>query len=153
MGHHLVRNLRDSDVNGIFYWMILDVEANMLQYHTIHIYIYRYIYLLYLIYLCNILKRYLFDFIGECRYHNCCCFSYHLFIQVYITYIYIYAYFIHICTCGIDELLRSLLSDTPSLSCLFAQILLLSAVSSPNYCSQLQSCLSYLLAHNTAWDP
>ena len=115
----------------------------MLQYHTIPIYIYRYIYYLYLIYLCNILKRYLFDFIGECRYHNCCCFSYHLFIQVYKhIYIYIYAYFIHICTCGIDELLRSLLSDTPSLSCLFAQILLLSAVSSPNYCSQLHLVLA-----------
>ena len=151
MGHHLVRNLRDSDVNGIFYWMILDVEANMLQYHTIHIYIYRYIYLLYLIYLCNILKRYLFDFIGECRYHNCCCFSYHLFIQVY-KHIYICIFYSHMHmwdrrTFAISSLRYSfsqlsLRSDTSSLSCLFSQLLL-----------SATSCLSYLLAHNTAEIP
>ena len=138
MGHHLVRNLRDSDVNGIFYWMILDVEANMLQYHTIPIYIYRYIYLLYLIYLCNILKRYLFDFIGECRYHNCCCFSYHLFIQVYKhIYMHILFTYAHVGSTNFCDL--------------FSQILLLSAVSSLRYFfSQLSllptTALSYILS-------
>ena len=111
----------------------------MLQYHIIPID--RYTYLLYIYtYLCNILKRYLFDFIGECRYHNC--FSYHLFIQVYKhMYIYIYTYLFTYAHVGSTNFC-DLFSDTPSLSYLFAQILLLSAVSSPNYCSQLHLVLA-----------